>query len=189
MNIKSNQSPSCPVPAPHPAQGLVVCLDALLAAVLLWADRLGVLRPLVAAQVEAFTSLLRALSDLFARFAAGEYARPVPATAAVTGTARRKTAPRQTRRRAAATRQLVAHPRATGMTGGSAAARRAPAAIASSTTHHAPGRHARSIAAVRAECRFFGGFGRASTHVYIVPTSQYNSSAFPRPRLPPTIGP
>jgi hypothetical protein len=71
-----------PAPAPHPARELVACLDGLLAALLLCTDRLGILGPLLARQVEAFAELLRALSALFTRLAEGGFPAVAPRTTA-----------------------------------------------------------------------------------------------------------
>jgi hypothetical protein len=89
VNNQSPQPQPGTVPAPHQAPGLAACLDGLIGSLLLWASRLGLLRPLIGPQLDALARSLRALSDLYARFAAGDLplppaprARPLPPSAA-----------------------------------------------------------------------------------------------------------
>ncbi len=93
-------------PAPKAAQDICARIDALLAALLRWAGRLGLLGRLIAPRVHAFVSALRALSTLFAHLAADDLPPALPA-------ARRKRTPEPPTRTPSGTRPAPHRARAT----------------------------------------------------------------------------
>ena len=68
--------PPAPQPALAPSGDICACIDAILATLLLWAGRLGFFGRRITREIEAIAGALRALSTLFARFAAGQLPLP-----------------------------------------------------------------------------------------------------------------
>ncbi len=84
MNSASAQPlsgiPPAAQPASHRAQDICARIDALLATLLLWATRTGLLGRAIAPQLHAIAGAFRALSVLLARLAAGDLPLPVMAS-------------------------------------------------------------------------------------------------------------
>ena len=84
MNSASAQPlsgiPPAAQPAPHRAQDICARIDALLATLLLWATRTGLLGRAIAPQLHAIAGAFRALSVLLTRLAAGNLPLPVMAS-------------------------------------------------------------------------------------------------------------
>ena len=84
MNSASAQPlsgiPPAAQPASHRAQDICARIDALLATLLLWATRTGLLGRAIAPQLHAIAGAFRALSALLTRLAAGDLRLPVMAS-------------------------------------------------------------------------------------------------------------